>query len=243
MSQFFGLFRGIVVNRKDPKKQLRVRVSCPQVFGDLEESKLPWAYPRGLGASTVDGSNSHGGSGLIHVPKKGSPVYVEFEGGDPRYPVWSHGWFGADTARVKAAKNLYGSNGEPDNHAWITPRGTSLQLDDRPGKEKIIMRLPEGDVICMQASGDTEMTSKRSVKVRAPMKVEVTSTRAIEIKAPSIAIYAPTRLDILSASIGITSSGPLNIRGVPLNINGVMLPPQIGTTAQDLSVNTSQKGD
>ena len=78
MTEFFGKYRGKVESNVDPKKLGRLQVSCPAVFG---EGTLSWAMP----ATPYAGSQV----GLFLVPPNGSNIWVEFEGGDPSYPIWS----------------------------------------------------------------------------------------------------------------------------------------------------------
>lgn len=235
---FPGIYRGEVSDRKDPEKRFRVRVKCPQVYGDIPEAQLPWAYPAGLGASVS--YNSFDGSGAIVVPRRGSPVWVMFEGGDPRYPVWMSGWFGK--SKVKAPKNAYGPDGEPTNQAWITPRGTCIQLDDRQGSEKIILRLPEGDCIAITAKGETEMVARKNLKLKGAVKVEIASTGRVEVKAKGISLYGSERVDILGGNVGVTALGTLALKGSAIQFNGQMLPPVNTTTGADMTVTPSYDG-
>ena len=80
---FFGKYRGEVENPLDPQGLGRVQVSVPGVLGS---SKLAWAMPCLPGAGP--------GVGLFVIPPKGAKVWVEFERGDPDYPIWSGGYWG-----------------------------------------------------------------------------------------------------------------------------------------------------
>ena len=67
---FFGIYRGIVTDVRDPSYRLRIRARVPAVLGE-EES---WA------AACVQ-------SGASTLPEVGDEVWIEFEGGDPSCPV------------------------------------------------------------------------------------------------------------------------------------------------------------
>lgn len=73
---FFGKYRGTVENNIDPQGLGRVQVSVPDVLGD---ATLAWAMP----CSPYAGS----GVGFFAVPPNGASVWVEFERGDPDYPI------------------------------------------------------------------------------------------------------------------------------------------------------------
>jgi hypothetical protein len=80
---YYGKYRGKVENNIDPMQMGRVQVSAPAVLG---ESTLAWAMP----CSPFAGS----GVGFFAVPPKGANVWVEFEGGDPDYPIVAGGFWG-----------------------------------------------------------------------------------------------------------------------------------------------------
>ena len=69
---YFGPYRGLVVNNEDPLGRMRVQVLVPGVLGEQVSS---WAL-----SCVPPGSTS--------IPEVGARVWVEFEGGDPSYPVW-----------------------------------------------------------------------------------------------------------------------------------------------------------
>lgn len=83
MPQFFGKYRGKVENNIDPMQLGRVQVSVPAVLG---EGSLSWAMP------CVPFAGS--GVGFFAIPPNNANVWVEFEGGDPDYPIWSGCFWG-----------------------------------------------------------------------------------------------------------------------------------------------------
>jgi hypothetical protein len=83
MKQFFGKYRGKVENNIDPMMLGRVQVSVPAVLGD---GSLSWAMP------CVPYAGS--GVGFFAIPPSGANVWVEFEGGDPDYPIWTGCFWG-----------------------------------------------------------------------------------------------------------------------------------------------------
>jgi hypothetical protein len=83
MTQFFGKYRGTVTNNIDPMQQGRIQVSVPAVLGD---EQLSWAMPSTPYAGP--------GVGFFTIPPTGANVWVEFEGGDADYPIWSGCFWG-----------------------------------------------------------------------------------------------------------------------------------------------------
>ena len=75
--KFFGKYRGTVVNNVDPMQIGRIQVMVPDVSNVMLSS---WAMP----CVPVAGINM----GVFTVPLIGAGVWVEFEQGDPDYPIW-----------------------------------------------------------------------------------------------------------------------------------------------------------
>ena len=71
--RFFGIYRAVVFDNKDPNNQGRLRLHIPQVL-----AKVPtgWVWP----------SNPAGISS--GVPEIGQGIWAMFEGGDPSHPMW-----------------------------------------------------------------------------------------------------------------------------------------------------------
>ncbi|HEY7334947.1 MAG TPA: phage baseplate assembly protein V [Bryobacteraceae bacterium] len=81
--RFYGKYRGLVVENIDPEQIGRVLVQVPDVLGEIPSS---WALPC-VPAAGIQ-------SGCFIVPPIGSQVWVEFEQGDPDYPIWTGGFWG-----------------------------------------------------------------------------------------------------------------------------------------------------
>lgn len=78
MKQFWGKYRGIVIDNEDPLMLGRLQVSVPQVLGEVLTA---WAMPCVPYAGRQ--------VGFYMMPSVGAAVWVEFEGGDPDYPIWA----------------------------------------------------------------------------------------------------------------------------------------------------------
>jgi Type VI secretion system/phage-baseplate injector OB domain len=75
--RFHGKYRGKVENNVDPLERGRLQVTVPSVPG----LRLGWALP----CTPYAGA----GVGFYTMPPVDANVWVEFEGGDPNYPIWS----------------------------------------------------------------------------------------------------------------------------------------------------------
>lgn len=89
-NKFFGKFRGMVLNNIDPMQMGRLQVQVPDVSNLLPTS---WAMP----CFPFAGKQM----GMWAIPQIGAGVWVEFEQGNPDYPIWS-GCFYGSAAEVPA---------------------------------------------------------------------------------------------------------------------------------------------
>src|SRR6476620_11243363 len=75
-TRFFGKYRGLVVAVDPPT--MRIKATVPAVLGSVTSSWclpcLPYAGPK---------------VGFAFLPEVGSGVWIEFEGGDVSFPIWS----------------------------------------------------------------------------------------------------------------------------------------------------------
>ena len=88
--KLYGKYRGMVLNNVDPEQRGRLQVQVPDVTGLLPST---WSMP----CAPIAGLQS----GMFALPVIGSGVWVEFEQGNPEYPIWV-GCFWGSAAEVPA---------------------------------------------------------------------------------------------------------------------------------------------
>ncbi|WP_419993646.1 phage baseplate assembly protein V [Streptomyces boninensis] len=125
--RYLGKYRGRVAANDDPLQIGRIQVNVPDVLG---REASTWAMP----CFPMTGPEA----GVIAVPQVGAGVWVEFEQGDPSFPIWTGGWYGnrdeaPDDAVVRS----------PDHVIVLqTPGGHKIVLSDDPDTG-IILRTPD----------------------------------------------------------------------------------------------------
>jgi uncharacterized protein involved in type VI secretion and phage assembly len=153
MSQFFGKYRGTVTDIQDPLFMNRVRAKVPDVMGDQESG---WAMP----CLPFAGS----GMGFFALPKVGAGIWIEFEHGDPDYPIWTGCWIGS---AADAPPDLL----VPPYKKVIlkTDGGHSILLDDTPGVGGITLQTSGGQKIVLNATS-IEITNGQggTIKMTGP---------------------------------------------------------------------------
>src|SRR5512139_1485984 len=122
--RYFGKYRGKVEMNMDPMMQGRVQISCAAVLGD---GQMSWAMP----CSPYGGS----GVGFFMIPPVGANVWVEFEGGDINYPIWSGCFWGVGEAPASPAV--------PQMKVIKTDTAT-ITLNDLPGAGGITIETMTG---------------------------------------------------------------------------------------------------
>ncbi|MGH3508184.1 MAG: phage baseplate assembly protein V [Nocardioidaceae bacterium] len=135
--RFTGKYRGVVSDINDPLMTMRIKAKVPDVYGDGESG---WALP----CAPFGGDQT----GFYALPKVGAGVWVEFEHGDPEYPIWSGAWWGS-VAEIptKLLAPPY------QKVMLVTPGGHSITIDDTPGVGGITLEIGTGAKITLSSTG------------------------------------------------------------------------------------------
>lgn len=142
--QFYGKYRGVVLNNIDPMQQGRLQVQVPDVTGLAPAS---WAMP----CVPVAGVQS----GMVALPVIGSGVWVEFEQGMVDHPIWT-GCFWGSAAEVPAL-----SRATPPAISAITlqtPLQNGLTVSDLPG--------PTGGIMLKSATGASVIVNDTGIYIQ-----------------------------------------------------------------------------
>ncbi|MCC6862860.1 MAG: hypothetical protein IT158_30075 [Bryobacterales bacterium] len=146
--KFYGKYRGTVINNVDPMQMARLQVSVPDVLGSMPVSS--WAMP----CVPVAGMQM----GAFVLPPIGAGVWVEFEQGDPSYPIWVGGYWGS-AAEVPA---LAVAAPPPVSHmVFQTQNQNTLMISDMPGPTGgILLKTTTGAMIAINDIGITISNGK-----------------------------------------------------------------------------------
>ena len=140
-NRFYGKYRGIVTDVDD--STMRIKATVPAVLGTTPTGWclpcVPYAGPQ---------------VGFFFVPSPGAAVWIEFEGGDVSYPIWTGCFWRADELPSEAA---------PTTRGIVTAAPHQLLFDD------------DGDEITVSDSNGGTMTfGSDGVKTaRGTMSVDV----------------------------------------------------------------------
>jgi hypothetical protein len=115
---YHGKYRGVVFNNIDPEQRGRILATVADVSGLVPGT---WAEPcvpmAGLAA------------GVFAPPPVGSGVWIEFERGDPDFPIYVGGYWGSAAELPKLSKT---SPPPVPSITFQTPLGHGLVISDMP---------------------------------------------------------------------------------------------------------------
>jgi uncharacterized protein involved in type VI secretion and phage assembly len=142
--KFYGKYRGLVLNNIDPMQMNRLQVQVPDVAGLIP---VTWAMP----CVPLAGLQN----GMVALPIIGSGVWIEFEQGDPDYPIWV-GCFWGSAAEVPVL-----AHATPPGLSAITlqtPLQNGLTISDLPG--------PTGGIMLKSATGATLIVNDTGIYIQ-----------------------------------------------------------------------------
>ena len=197
-NRYYSVYRGIVTDNEDPEFRGRLRISCSDVY---DEPFGYWALPVGIPS---------GQTSFFQIPSVGDMVWIQFESGDTRFPVWSWGWFkdGRVPQDAKTDGNKIAAT------VWQSVSGHRIIMDDKNGKLRI-----------QNAVGDIIEMSKTGISIESK-KIAVGGTSQKAVKG-----------DVLTSVLGkliTTISAATTIDGKPLNPVTIQQLTQISTELQTI---------
>lgn len=161
--RYFGKYRGVVTDADDRLGQGRVQVRVPDTTG---EHASTWALP----CVPIGGP----GYGFYAVPRVGDHVWIEYEYGDLRHPIWvGCFWSRKDDLPRPAQAD------PPAAAVWLTPGNLGLFVRD--GDQPALVLLgPSGARITLDATG-IEITNGHAVIKLASGNVTI-NDGALEVR-------------------------------------------------------------
>ncbi|MDT8760894.1 phage baseplate assembly protein V [Sphingomonas psychrotolerans] len=151
---FWGKYRGTVLNNIDPEMRGRLNCMVPDVLSVVPSS---WAEP-----CTPLAGPTGPPMGVYLVPPIGAGVWIEFEHGDPDYPIWVGCRWGSTADVPPMAKA-----GLPVSPSIVlqTAGQNMVVISDLPG--------PAGGIM-IQSGASIVSISQTGISLVAP-KVEITA--------------------------------------------------------------------
>lgn len=141
--KFYGKYAGFVAKDSVPDIRGRVKVVVPTVFGETTSvwarPCLPWGH--------------------FTLPPPEARIWVEFEAGDPEFPLWVGTYYPEGSAPEEA-------QAEPQSHRVIQmPSGHTIELSDEDGAEKIVIRHKDNAFVALQPDGSVVLSNNKGANL------------------------------------------------------------------------------
>ncbi len=186
--KYLGKYRGLVVENIDPEFLGRILIEVPSVPSGLTNWAMPCVPYAGFQV------------GFYAIPPIGANVWVEFEGGDPSYPIWVGCFWATGEVPLEATA---------ETKIFKTEFNTFI-LDDLPevGGMTLTSIPPAVNDVCLQtfnAEGIT-ITVPESVINMTPVSISAVTTDITMTAEAAIQMDA-------TADISATAGGAVEISG------------------------------
>jgi uncharacterized protein involved in type VI secretion and phage assembly len=219
--RWYGKYSGVVVDDDDPDKLGQLLVNVPAVWRGADPIWARPCFP----------------PGHFFTPPVGAHVWVEFEGGDPGYPLWVGVWFARDKVPPEAALE------PPTSRVIQTPSGHTVEFADKNGKERILVRHKadaflsideNGSVVVGNATGSLVYLNAKDAEVavvseqghRVTMSGDgLTLTHNdgsfVDVRSDTVTVNAASKVQVMGKEVAVTG-GAVSLGSGPLQY-GVVL--------------------
>jgi phage baseplate assembly protein gpV len=207
----FGKYRGFVTDNVDPQKLARVKLRVPSLLGEAETD---WALP----CLPCGGMTNRG---LFSVPETGAQVWVEFEGGNLDFPIWT-GTFWQQTEDIPEEVQ-----DQPTTWVLRTTRGHVLLLEDKDGSETVRLLHASGAQLEMDKDDKVQLTDNNEDRLildpqNGKVILEDASGNTLTMENSGITMEDANGNKMTMAASGITlsTSGTLSLEGSMVQMGG-----------------------
>lgn len=186
--RYFGKYRGKVVENVDPMVMGRILASVPAV----PSVKSTWAMPCVPYAGPQ--------VGFYTMPPIGANVWIEFEGGDPNYPIWVGCFWSEGELPLEAPPEMKVFKTEFNTFILNdTPEEGGMTLTSIPDcvddlcsltfdAEGIQLKIPESSIdmttgTISATTGNISMTAEEGIEAKATADISLTAEGAISSTA------------------------------------------------------------
>lgn len=217
---YYGKYRGKVLENIDPEILGRLLLEVPSIPASITNWAMPCVPYAGFQV------------GFYAMPPIGANVWVEFEGGDPNYPIWVGCFWGEGEVplesppEVKVFKtefNTFILNDLPEVGGMtltsIPPALTDLCLLEF-NAEGITMTVPESvinmtPVTISATTADITLTAEAGIEATAGADIAVSAGAGIEATAGAdIAVTAGAGIEATAAAdVAVTAGAAVEVTG------------------------------
>lgn len=207
----YGKYRGFVIDNADPERLARIKLRVPSLLGEAESG---WALP----CLPCGGLTNQG---FFAVPGVGAQVWVEFEGGNLDFPIWT-GTFWQQSGDVPTE-----AQDPPTTQALRTAKGHVLLLEDKDDGETIQLLHSAGAKLEMDKDGNILLTSNNEDKLtldaqNSAIILEDANGNALTLNSQGAKLEDANgnTVEMTASGVKISTSGMLTLEGSQVLLGG-----------------------
>ena len=226
--KIFGKYRGKVINNIDPFELGRVQIEAAAALGT---NVLSWAMPCVPYAGP--------GVGFYAIPPIDANIWVEFEGGNPDYPIWSGCYWGEGEMPLEPVDPLVKRFKTETGYLQISDvpeeGGITLETYDPAVLIPLTITLQE-NFIKLTAEPATVTISEEEIVISFPPGSVTLNEAMVKINEAECSITL-TDTGITSTSGAATTAleaGSINVEGETINLTGTG---EVGVDAPEVGIN------
>lgn len=221
--KYYGKYRGFVESNQDPDQRGRLQLRIPSVLGT---AVTDWALPCLPFGGTA-------GIGWFAIPEQHAQVWVEFEEGELRRPIWvGTFWQKPEDVPADAQKK------PPTTRLLQTPSGHVLQFDDEDGAEQIRLHHAGGAELLIDENGTITITDQAGNAItldaeQGQISIVDRNDNAITMSSTGITLADANhnRIELAASGVTISSAGQIVLDAKAVQLGGAGGEPVIKGTS------------
>lgn len=182
--RYYGTYPGIVIDNKDPDDRGRVRATCPAINmpRDKDVPNDFWMLPSMNGMGTTPNGQT---TGMFHPPDEGTNVWIQFQFGDPRSPIYMGGFI----TTKQTADTFHSDDMDdvgPSKRGIRTKAGHFIRFNDDPDNLEITIARGNGEgeptsqFISLTKDGNTLITNDKGSMVYMNAEDDETTVQTLD---------------------------------------------------------------
>jgi len=207
----FGKYRGFVTDNADPDKLARVKLSVPALLGD---AVTDWALP----CLPCGGLSNQG---FFSVPAVGAQVWVEFEGGNLDFPIWTGTfWQQSGDAPTEAQD-------PPTTQVLRSGKGHVFLLEDKDQAEEVKLLHSAGAMLDLDHDGNVLLTDNNGAKLtldaknnQAVLEDANGNTLTLSSQGSTLQDSNGNKIEMTASGVKVSASAMITLEGAQVMLGG-----------------------
>ncbi|HSI51435.1 MAG TPA: phage baseplate assembly protein V [Ideonella sp.] len=207
----WGKYRGFVTDNADPEKRARLKLRVPALLGEAETD---WALP----CLPCGGLSNQG---FFSVPQVGAQLWVEFEGGQLDFPIWT-GTFWQVQADIPPEVQ-----DPPTTTVLRTPKGHTLLLEDKDDAEQLLLAHLGGAQLEMNKDGNLALTDQSGATLvldtqnsKVVLEDANGNTLTLDQQGTRIEDANGNKIEMSASGVKLSTSAVITIEGSQVALGG-----------------------